>query len=153
MELYVCKCSNNAGPQYIKVLHEAQVSVISILQKQFALYHNKFISTHTATCFLSLHTTLKLSEIMQKIRITIYSYTQLNNNAGTGTKLWRKTRKIMNSTSKSIKEGKRGNPTAWCEADDRTKDIQVMTSESSTDTHREDLMTCLHFQGRVSSRI
>jgi len=64
MELYVYKCSDNAGPQYIKVLHEAQVSVISILQNQFALYHNKLNSTHTASCFLSLNTTLKLSEIM-----------------------------------------------------------------------------------------
>jgi len=34
MELYVFKCSNNAGPQYIKVVHEAHVSVISILQNQ-----------------------------------------------------------------------------------------------------------------------
>ena len=34
MELYLCKCSNNAGPQFIKVLHEAHVSVISILQNQ-----------------------------------------------------------------------------------------------------------------------
>jgi len=31
--------------------------------------------------------------------------------------------------------------------------LQVMTSESSTDTHREDLMTCLNFQGRIPSKI
>ena len=91
MELHVHKCSDNAGPQYVKVLHEAHVSVISILQNQFELYHNKLNSTHTASCFLSLHTTLKLSEITQMIRITIYSYTQLNNNDGTGTKSWRRT--------------------------------------------------------------
>jgi hypothetical protein len=59
------------------------------------------------------------------IRITIYSYRQMNNNAGTGTKLWRKTWKIMNSTSESINEGKRGNPTAWCEVDDRTKNTAI----------------------------
>jgi hypothetical protein len=91
MELHVYKYSNNAGPQYVKVLHEAHVSVISILQNQFELYHNKLNSTHTASCFLSLHMTLKLSEITQMIRITIYSYTQLNNNADTGTKLCKRT--------------------------------------------------------------
>jgi hypothetical protein len=31
----------------------------------------------------------------------------------------------MNSTLESINEGKRGNPTAWCEADDRAKDIAI----------------------------
>ena len=60
MELYVRKCSDNAGPQYVKVLDETHVSVISILQNQFGLHHNKLNSTHTATCFLSLHATLKL---------------------------------------------------------------------------------------------
>ena len=75
MELYVCKCSDNAGQVNITVLHEAHVSVISVLQNQFGLYHNKLNSTHTASCVVSLHKTLKLSEIMQKIRITIYSYT------------------------------------------------------------------------------
>lgn len=80
-------------------------------------------STHIASCFLSLHRTSKLSEILKKIIITIYSYKQLNNNAGTGTKMWRKTWKIMNSTLESINEGKRGNPTAWNEVDNRAKDI------------------------------
>jgi len=31
--------------------------------------------------------------------------------------------------------------------------LQVMTSESSTDTQSKDLMTCLHFQGKVPSKI
>jgi len=41
-ELHVCKCSNNAGPHYLKVLHEAHVSVISILQN-----HLLYITTNS----------------------------------------------------------------------------------------------------------
>ena len=154
MDWNACKCSENAGPQYIKVLHEAHVSVVSILQNQFRLYLNKLNSTHTASCFLSLHTTLKLSEVTQMIRITIYSYTQLNNNDGTGTQLWRRTWKIMKSNWESINEGKRGNPTAWCEADERAKD--TASNEFwifNRHTHWEDLLTRFHFQGKVLSEI
>ena len=59
----------------------------------------------------------------------------------------------MNSSLGSINEGKRGNPSAWLEADVRAKDIASNDPDSSTYTQREDLMTCLHFQGRVLSKI
>jgi hypothetical protein len=45
MQLHTCKYSDNAGPQYIKVLHEAHEIVISVLQNQFGLYHNNLNST------------------------------------------------------------------------------------------------------------
>lgn len=59
----------------------------------------------------------------------------------------------MNSSLESINEGKRGNPSASFEADDRAKNIANNDTEPSTDTHREDLMMCHHFQGRVPSKI
>jgi hypothetical protein len=59
----------------------------------------------------------------------------------------------MNSSLESTNERKRGNPSASIEADDRAKNIANNDIESSTDTHREDLMMCHHFQGTVQSKI
>lgn len=59
----------------------------------------------------------------------------------------------MNFSLESINEGTRGNPSAWFVAEDRAKGIACDDTEYSTETNREDLMMCLHFQGTVLSKI